>query len=163
MLLKRFSSPFLSFPSSPSNFESSFASVFFFFFSPQESWWCLHYLRCYWEEGFSLFELFEIFWSEMVNWNFQTRRNKMKSSLLFWILKLFELSLLSLLLLLLLLLLSFTLATMLAATLPAARTKLRKVKALRMRKSWIEEIIMKISYIFLIGLAGLQFSVSEGS
>jgi hypothetical protein len=50
--------------------------------------------------------------------------------LLFSMLKLLTLSLLSLLLLLLLLLLSFTLATILAATLPAAKTKFRKVKAL---------------------------------
>ena len=49
--------------------------------------------------------------------------------LLFSILKLLLLSLLSLLLLLLLLLLSLTFATILAATDPAAKTKLRKVKA----------------------------------
>ena len=70
----------------------------------------------------------------------------MKPSLLLWILKLLELSLFWLLLFckrlslllyilkisltLLLLLLSFTFEMMLAATLPAARTKLRNVKAL---------------------------------
>ena len=97
-----------------------------------------------------------------MNYYHQSRRNRMNPSLLFWILKLLELSLLSLLLLLLLLLLSFTLATMLAATLPAAITKLRKVKALNSKLSLKYKLLKKF-YNFLIGLAGLQFSLSGGS